>query len=312
VLTEEADGLRAALEGFSEAPQPGCPWQRDDQAVSDHAGPEAQGRAKLLTYTRHQAMLIYANAYDHLHTLARVLGGDGAMPLFSHASVSRVMCEAAVRFAWLMDPDISSEERIVRGAVALFLSADERYKGVRGLPAERFDQRVYRRMVDSSTAERDDVQELITGAGLTFGYSQNGKKKARLELESVRVSVPLTIRVSELMAALLPDSPSWYNIGSSVTHSWYWGLRDVDGSRPGESMSLTANVLDVGAAAESAISASGLIVGRCARCYGHDPAAHLRRNRQRREAVDALMRRATRSAWALIPTEGRHRGSSGP
>jgi hypothetical protein len=71
-------------------------------------------------------MLIYASAYDHLVTLGRVLGGDGAMPLFSHASLSRVVCEAAVRFAWLMDPGISSEERIVRGAVALSNSADER------------------------------------------------------------------------------------------------------------------------------------------------------------------------------------------
>jgi hypothetical protein len=68
----------------------------------------ADGRAKVLRYARHQASLIYANAWDHLISLARVLGGDGAMPLFSQASLSRVVCEAAVRFAWLMDPDVSS------------------------------------------------------------------------------------------------------------------------------------------------------------------------------------------------------------
>jgi hypothetical protein len=302
VLTEEAAALRAAMEDFSNAPRPGCPWTQDDKAVSDHAGPEAQGRARLLRYARHQAALIYVNAYDHLLTLGRTLGGDGAMPLFSHASLSRVICEAAVRFAWLMDPDVNSEERIVRGAVALFLSAEERYKGVRGLPAERFDRRAHRQMLESCTAERDAVQELITGAGLTFGYSQNGKTKARLELESPKVSVVLKINVTELMAELLPDSPSWYNIGSSVTHSLYWGLRDVDGSRPGEPLTLTPNVLGVGAAAESAISASGLILERCGRCYGHDPSAHVRRTRERREAIDALMRRAARSTWARIPT----------
>jgi len=309
VLTEEAEALRAALEDFSNAPQPGCPWTQDDKTVSDHAGPEAQGRSRLLRYARHQAALIYVNAYDHLLTLGRTLGSDGAMPLFSHASLSRVICEAAVRFAWLMDPGISSEERIVRGAVALFVSADERYKGVRGLPAERFDRRVHRQMLESCIAERDAVQELITGAGLTFGYTQNGKTKARLELESPKISVPLKINVTELMANLLPDSPSWYNIGSSVTHSLYWGLRDVDGSRPGEPLALTPNVLDVGAAAESAISASGLILERCGRLYGHDPRAHVRRTMARREAIDALMRRATRSTWAHIPTGPQHRGS---
>ena len=311
VLTEEAEALRAALEDFSNAPQPGCPWTQDDKTVSDHAGPETQGQARLLRYARHQAALIHVNAYDHLLTLGRTLGGDGAMPLFSHASLSRVVCEAAVRFAWLVDPGISSEERIVRGAVALFISADERFKGVRRLPAERFDRRVHRQMLDNCIAERDAVQELITGAGLTFGYTQNGKTKARLELESPKVSVPLKINVTELMAELLPDSPSWYNIGSSVTHSLYWGLRDVDGSRPGEPLALTPNVLDVGAAAESAISASGLILERCGRCYGHDPSAYVRRTMARREAIDALMRRATRSTWAHIPTGPQHRGSGG-
>jgi hypothetical protein len=93
-----------------------------------------QARATVLRHARHQASLIYVNAWDHLITLARILGGDGAMPLFSQASVSRVICEAAVRFAWLMDPDISSAKRLVRGAVALHFSAEERSRGVHALP----------------------------------------------------------------------------------------------------------------------------------------------------------------------------------
>ena len=310
VLKQEAEALRAALDEFSNAPRPGCPWEQDDRAVSGHAGPEAQGRARLLALTRHQAMLIYINAYDHLLTLGRVLGGDGAMPVFSYASLSRVVCEAAVRCAWLMDPGISSEERIVRGAVALWVSADERLKGARRLPAQRFDGRVLRQMLDSCTAERDAIEDLITGAGLTFGYSQNGRAKARLELVP-GVSVSLKINVSDLMAELLPESPSWYNIGSSVAHSHFWGLREVENSNPGGPRAITPNVLTVGAAAESAISAAGLILDRCARCYGHDPSALLWRTRQRREAIDFLMRRAVTSSWVLIPTEPQRRVSGG-
>jgi hypothetical protein len=52
--------------------------------------------------------------------------------------------------------------------------------------------------------------------------SPTGKTKARLELKLPKVSVPLKVNVTKLMAELLPDSPSWYNIGSSVTHSIYW------------------------------------------------------------------------------------------
>jgi len=311
VITDEADALRAALEDFSNAPQPGCPWNQDDKTVSDPASPHAEGQGKLLLYARHQAMLIYVNTYDHLLTLARDLGGDGAMPLFSHASLSRVICEAAIRFAWLMDPGISSEERIMRGAAAPYYSAGERSKGVRRLPPGRFGQRACNHMPGRCTKERDGVQKLITDAGLTFGYSRDGKTETRLGLESSETPVPLKINVSELMAELLPDSPSWYNIGSSVTHSLYWGLRDINHSRPDQPLALTPSVLDVGAAAESAISASGLILDRCARIFGHDPAARLQHTKARREEIDALMGRATTSAWAHIPTEAQHRGPNG-
>ena len=54
---------------------------------------------------------------------------------------------------------------------------------------------------------------------------------ARLHLDVPEVSVPLKRDVTELMDHLLPDSPGWYNIGSSITHSYYWGLRDAIGSR---------------------------------------------------------------------------------
>jgi len=66
VLAEEAEAVRAALEDFSNAPQPGCPWELDGKAISDQVGQEAHGRAELLRYARHQAVLIYVNAYDHL------------------------------------------------------------------------------------------------------------------------------------------------------------------------------------------------------------------------------------------------------
>jgi len=41
VLAEEAEALRTALEDFSNAPQPGCPWELDGKAISDQVGPEA-------------------------------------------------------------------------------------------------------------------------------------------------------------------------------------------------------------------------------------------------------------------------------
>ena len=56
------------------------------------------------------------NAYDHLVSMGRLLGSDGAMSLYAHTTLSRSVCEAAVRHAWLLDPSISYEQRITRSA----------------------------------------------------------------------------------------------------------------------------------------------------------------------------------------------------
>jgi hypothetical protein len=284
-VLEEAGALREALSAFSEAPQPGCPAELDQKTWSDQTVPSATGRSRLLNLTMHLAVLVYANAYDHLFTLGRALGGDGSMPLFSQATISRVICEAAVRFAWQFDPNISSDERVVRGAVALLDSEEQRLKGAMRMPTT-FGLR--QPLVDRSTGERDQARKVITDAGISLVPSRDGKATARLELHAV--SVPMKLDITELVSGLLTESPTWYNISSGVTHSLYWGLRDAVASRPGERLALTPDLLEVGAAAESAISASGLILARCGSYYGHDARDQLQATAERRESIDRLMR----------------------
>lgn len=281
----EAEALREALRAFSEAPQPGCPAKLDRTIWSDQTAPNAAGRSRLFNLVMHLAVLVYANAYDHLFTLGRALGGDGSMPLFSQATISRVICEAAVRFAWQLDSSISDNERLVRGAVALLDSEEQRLKGATRLPPA-FGPR--QPLVARSTADRDEAKKIITDAGISLRLSRDGKAIARLELDSV--SVPMKLDITELMSGLLTESPTWYNVSSGVTHSLYWGLRDAVASRLGEPLALTPDLLEVGAAAESAISASGLILARCASYFGHDADEQLRATAERRESIDRLMR----------------------
>lgn len=291
ILTEEGEGLRAGLADFSADPLPGCPQELDGQAWSQDTSSQGEQRRKLLGLTQHQARLIIVNAYDHLLTVARALGGDGAMSLFAHTSLSRVVCEAAARFAWILDPDIGSEERIMRGAAALLASADERLRSVMRVPAMQFSPRMRQTMIDNCNAERDSTRALISGAGVTLVRSGDGKKVTRLDLKAPKVRVPVNLDVTELMANVLPDSPSWYNISSSVTHSYFWGLRDAVSSAAGEPLAMTPDLLDVGAAAQCAISASGLIIAKCASYYGHDPKPHLQRSADHRAALDPYMQR---------------------
>jgi hypothetical protein len=295
ILTEEGDGLRTALADFSASPQPGCPQELDDQAWSQDASSRGDQRRQLLGLTQHQMLLICVNAYDHLLTLARALGSDGAMTLYAHSSLSRVVSEAAVRFAWILDSDIGSDERIMRGAVALLVSADERLRGVMSIPAANFDARLRQMMIDSCTSERESAWALISGTGIRLVRSGDGKKIARLELDTPKVRVPVKLDITDLMTKLLPDSPSWYNISSSITHSHFWGLRDAVTSAGGEPLAMAPNLMDVGAAAECAISASGLIISRCAAYYGQDPTPHVQRSQERRARIDRHMQKLARS-----------------
>lgn len=297
MLTDEGDALRAALEEFSASPRPGCPQELDGKAWSEDPSSRGDQRRQLLGLTQHQAKLICVNAYDHLLTLARGLGSDGAMSLYAHSSLSRVVCEAAVRFAWILDPDVGSEERIIRGAVALLLSADERLRGVMSIPAAYLDPRLRQIMIDNCTSERDSARQLIRDAGIRLVRSNDGRKITRLELDAPRVRVPVRLDITDLMGKLLPDSPAWYNISSSVTHSYFWGLRDAIISQGSEPLALAPKLMEVGAAAECAISASGLVISRCAAYYGQDPRPHVKRSKARRATIDRHLELLARSSY---------------
>jgi hypothetical protein len=64
----------------------------------------------------------------------------------------------------------------------------------------------------------------------------------------------------------------------------------VAGETSGPHLALTLDLLEVAAAAESAITAPALIIRRHATYYGHDPEPRLRQSRQRRDMLDVLMR----------------------
>jgi hypothetical protein len=57
------------------------------------------------------------NAYDHLVSMGRLLGSDGAMSFYAHTTLSRSACEAAVRHAWLLDPSRNYANRPRRPAL---------------------------------------------------------------------------------------------------------------------------------------------------------------------------------------------------
>jgi hypothetical protein len=104
-LEQEARDLKAAIDEYaSSTPAPRCPHQAGLACARQAGSRVRKAQRQLLASGEQQARLMLVNAYDHLVSMGRLLGSDGAMSLYAHTSVSRSVCEAAVRHAWLLDP----------------------------------------------------------------------------------------------------------------------------------------------------------------------------------------------------------------
>lgn len=291
-LELESRGLKGALDDYAgSAPTAGCPYETDALSAKRAAGRVRAAQRHLLASGQQQARLILVNAYDHLVSMGRLLGADGAMSLYAHTTLSRSVCEAAVRHAWLLDASLGYEERITRSASALITNTENRLKGIRDAPERNMGAQMKQMLVDNCTAEDRQVREIINRAGMDLVPEARGRKTARVELRGTAVKVPVKLDIGPLMAKLLPESPGWYLLSSGIAHSAAWVLHAaVTGPANGPELALTPDLLEVAAAAETAISGSALIIHTHATYHGYDPEPRLRQSRQRRNMLDVLMR----------------------
>jgi hypothetical protein len=301
-LEQEARDLKGALDEWAEGqPVKNGPFGADVAAMEHAASQVRVAQQQLLALAHYHARMIFVNGHDHLSSMARLLGSDGAMSLFSHTTLSRSVCEAAVRLSWLMDPEISYEERITRSAAVTYYGAKSKLKGAKqGLT--RVPDEVRQTIVDRCEGDFNQISELIGQAGMDFGRDRNGKI-FRIELNDSEVKALLDPKTGPLMEELLADSPGWYSLSSAVAHSTPWVLdSSIVGDRGAPELSLTPDQLEIAASALAAIAGSALILERHATYFGFDPEPYLRKNRRRRGMLDILMREyAVSRASAPVP-----------
>jgi hypothetical protein len=74
------------------------------------------------------ASISLAGALDHLVTWFHLVAGDLArlpLPIFSHYTLARATYEPALLTLWLLDPSVTSKDRIARGYAAQLRSLDD-------------------------------------------------------------------------------------------------------------------------------------------------------------------------------------------
>lgn len=258
----------------------------DTAKVKRVTGRKGQAQRDMVNLTQHTARLFFTSFYDHLVSFGRLLGSDGMVSVFAHTTLSRAACEAAVRCAWLLDPQISSEERMIRSAVIIFNGAEDRVRGARLTLAVTNCQEVVRNCVK----DRAKYHDLIKSAGMRFELDRRGKEIASISYPQVRAKVPVKINVTDLMSRYLPGVPGWYLIGSGAAHSLPWSLQDaVADPTDAAKLVVSPSPLEAAAGAEAALDSAALFTQTYAHYFGHDPEAEMRAHRQRRGMLDQLM-----------------------
>jgi len=194
---------------------------------------------------------------DHMLGLQKCLEGKPEV-CFCTLSLSRGVLDAATRVCYLLDPVITLEVRLLRGAALLLDSSEEEMTAVKDLPPHDAPMPSAQKVVASIHA---NVQGWIALAGMDLRSGPRNRPTG-IAWDSSSKAVPLKVNVSSESGKYFPDVPAAYRMASGAAHSLPWMLHDPD-DRP-------SSVFMAQAATLAAMQGCIKIGQRYAEYYGHD------------------------------------------
>lgn len=285
-LIQELEALKRHVETYASVPQAGCLFllEKEEWKSTAHHSQRAH-RRRLWLHGMHLSRLIFANMLDHLKATTQMLDADW-VPLYSHQTLTRVVCEAAARIGYLLDRSASYDARLLHMAVPLLVDAEGRVTATREVIDARPDLPV---TPDYATKQRDAVLRTIELAGIKIRRN-NKNKVTHLELDPPTRAEPYNLNLTALVAKYFPQRPGSYRSTSGIVHSNPWMLGDTIRSSPfTPDLVLEPDLLGIGAAAMTVTDASLIVMESYARYYGHDPEPAMRASRLRQQAIDVFM-----------------------
>lgn len=285
----QAQALHDALITFTTDPPPDCQVRREEKELV------SADERQMYVMALHIARLRVIAAYDHMVSLGRLLGtGDGALSVFSHTSISRDVCEAAVRACWQMDPTISVRKRLLRGLVAWYNGVQDQIRSSKQMPPDFPGHAQIERHLAS---EEQRFLDRVAAADVSAVLDRRGEKIASFQLGEEKVPVKFT--ATEEIGAALSGSHGWYSISSAASHASPWVLMDaVISTQNDDFMHLSPNMAEAGAAAMVSIDAAALVIETYGRMYGRDWARLAGQAKIRSQAIDRYVGDEARAMMA--------------
>lgn len=273
--------MDSAVNSFAAAATGDCPSARDAGSLK---GPGARLRARRRLYGAgwKAAYLIVANIGDHVEAIA-----DTATPtsprVFAHMTLARSALEGAARLSYLLHPKGNLEDRLLRAACVLLLSAEEEMRAAPQLKTVSDD--LGDMAIERAADRHSDILSVIELSGIVVSRGKRDQvtNLSWADAPSQMVDPP---NVTSLLKGLLPNRPAAYNVGSGVAHSLAWALdTDLKMDLDTDSLQCSFDPFALAGSVDLAICASILVIETFATMLGGDPASEVFQARTRERAV---------------------------
>lgn len=293
VIDQQLRSLGAFLKAASDAvedPLPNTPARADLDHVNSH--PERGNLIGLRWWAHRGATLNMNGALEHLKGVRAVLGGNELLPLPAMA-LARSVYEAVINTCWLVDVEVSTEQRLARWAGRLLHDSQEVPNALDSFGGKDAAKREKERTVEG----REIGQQLMARAGFEMlaKGGDRSEEMARVTYRGEKSS--LTPVMTDAVKRFTPDQQSLWKLFSGATHSQGWLLGGMEGPIEELFASVLAPLLDTG-------DALAVEVGRY---FGMDPREPVTRLHLHRTV---LLQRARPSDDAMLGVDG-FRAASG-
>lgn len=275
--------LTEALNEYRESAPETCSFAADKRALRGRQR-STIARAELYHRGWRQAIMTAWNVADHVAAIGDVSTTE-APRMFAHMTLARAALEGAGRVHYLLHPEGTTLERILRAATALLISSDEELKSVNELgDANHF---VHRAAEAESTHRLGEVVDLIERAGIVVKRDKRGNVWSLRWKDATTETRPPV--VSTLLRHLLPSKPAAYRFSSGAVHSQPWVLDDHQAFDPGaQPVQWRLDPAGLASSVDLGISASALVITSFAAVLGQDAASQQLEARRREQAVSQL------------------------
>lgn len=259
--------LTKSAHALVEAPTRGTVAYQDREHINKHR--EKKNLAGLGWWAHSAAISNLTAAEEHLEGVRVVLNADRLLPLPAMA-LGRSVYEAVINTCWLIDVEVSTEQRLARWAGRLLHDGQEPTAAL-----DSFGEAV------AAKKERERVagarglgQDLMRRAGFELKAKGGDKAEETARVTYQSESSNLTPNVTQLVDRFTPSTNLWHMF-SGATHSRGWLISGLEGPESEILTSVIAPLLD---------TSDALVLELC-RYFGLDPRPTIGRTHLHRTAI---------------------------